>query len=90
MDLRLFISVFVAIFLAELGDKTQLATMSLGAAAHRRWTIFLAASSALVLSSLLGVLLGGLIGQVIPFNMVKIGAGILFILIGIAMILGKL
>ncbi|MBA2847968.1 TMEM165/GDT1 family protein [Thermosulfuriphilus ammonigenes] len=90
MDLRLFISVFVAIFLAELGDKTQLATMSLSAADHRRWTIFLAASSALVLSSLLGVLLGGLIGQVIPFNMVKIGAGILFILIGIAMILGKL
>ncbi|WP_456431188.1 TMEM165/GDT1 family protein [Thermosulfuriphilus sp.] len=90
MDFRLFCSVFVAIFLAELGDKTQLATMSLSAADHRRWTIFLAASTALVLSSLIGVLVGSLIGRIIPLHLIKTGAGILFIILGIAMILGKI
>lgn len=89
MDLKLFTSTFVAIFLAELGDKTQLATLSLAASSGRRWTIFLGASLALMLSTLLGVMAGGLVVNTIPPDYIRIGAGALFILIGIAMLMGK-
>lgn len=89
MDFKLFASTFIAIFLAELGDKTQLATLSLAASSGRRWTIFLGASLALVLSSLIGVITGGVIMKVIPQEYIRMGAGLLFILIGIAMLMGK-
>ncbi|MEW6328086.1 MAG: TMEM165/GDT1 family protein [Thermodesulfobacteriota bacterium] len=89
MDLRLFASTFIAIFLAELGDKTQLATLSLAASSGRCWTIFLGASLALVLSSLIGVMAGGVIMKTIPPEYIRMGAGLLFIIIGIAIIIGK-
>lgn len=55
MDLRLLASTFVAVFLAELGDKTQIAVLTLGAGAKSRLPIFLGASLALVTSSLIAV-----------------------------------
>ena len=61
MDLRVFATVFVTIFVAELGDKTQLATLLYAAEAKNpRIVVFLASSSALVLTSLLGVAAGAL------------------------------
>jgi Ca2+/H+ antiporter, TMEM165/GDT1 family len=55
---RVFISTFITIFLAELGDKTQVTTLLMSAQAEAPWVVFLGAGSALIATSLLGVLLG--------------------------------
>ena len=54
MDLALLLSTFVTVFLAELGDKTQLATVALSGTSDRPLAVFLGSSSALVLASLIG------------------------------------
>ena len=83
MELKAFLTVFVAVFIAELGDKTQLATM-LFAADHEvsKWTVFFAASAALVVASGLGVLAGGLLAEDMNEKVLSIIAGTGFILIG--------
>jgi putative Ca2+/H+ antiporter (TMEM165/GDT1 family) len=83
MDLKLFAASFVAIFLAELGDKTQLATLSLAAAGGgKRLTVFLGSALALVCASALAVLGGELVGKYIPPVMITRAAGALFIVLG--------
>jgi rubrerythrin len=91
MDYRLFLSTFLLIFLAELGDKTQLAALTRTAAADgSRWTVFLAASAALVLSTLIAVLIGEGLSKVMPPKTIKIAAGILFIVFGLLILKGAL
>lgn len=76
-------SIFITVFLAELGDKTQLATLLFAAEAHvSRTEVFLASSSALVLSSLIAVLIGGQLSYYISPRILKIVAGLGFIAIG--------
>jgi Ca2+/H+ antiporter, TMEM165/GDT1 family len=87
MDLRLFLSTFALIFLAELGDKTQLAAFAASASARNPWMVFAGASSALVLSSLIAVLVGSTIHRFIPASYLKIGAGILFVVFGALLLL---
>ena len=83
MDLKVFASVFAAIFIAELGDKTQLATMLFSADKDvSRWTVFLAASLALIVTSALGVLAGKFLSTHINTRYLSYGAGALFIIIG--------
>jgi Ca2+/H+ antiporter, TMEM165/GDT1 family len=55
---KVFGTTFVTIFLAELGDKTQVSTLLMSAESHQPWTIFAGAAAALVTTSLLGVLVG--------------------------------
>lgn len=55
---RVFVSTFITIFLAELGDKTQVTTLLMSAQAEAPWIVFLGAGSALVATSLIGVLVG--------------------------------
>ena len=79
----LFGSVFALIFLAELGDKTQLALLSQSATSTSRWTVFVAASLALAASTAIGVLAGGLLRRWVPDErFIKFGAGVLFLLFG--------
>jgi rubrerythrin len=81
---KLFLSTFVLIFLAELGDKTQLAAMARTASAGgAKWVVFGAASSALVLSTLVAVLFGHILTKFIPEHVLKLTAGGLFILFGV-------
>ncbi|HKX11780.1 MAG TPA: TMEM165/GDT1 family protein [bacterium] len=78
------LAVFLTIFVAELGDKTQLATLLY--ATDRKigaWQVFLAAAAALTLSSLLAVLFGSQLGQWISPKHLKIVAGVGFIAVGI-------
>ena len=77
-----FAVTFAAVFLAELGDKTQLATLGLTAAGGSRLTIFLAASSALVLATLIAVLVGGWLHARLDPRVVQRVAAALFVAIG--------
>ncbi|MCK5231374.1 MAG: TMEM165/GDT1 family protein [Desulfobulbaceae bacterium] len=83
MDFKFFITVFAAIFIAELGDKTQLATMFFASNKEVcKMTVFLGSSLALILASALGVILGSALSQHINAKNMSILAGIGFILIG--------
>jgi len=88
MDWKLFAATFTSIFLAEMGDKTQLATMSL-AAGSSRWTVFAAAASALVATSLIAVLVGEGLTRVVSPLWLKRGAGVVFLVMGAIFLLGK-
>jgi len=82
MDWRLFASTFAAIFLAELGDKTQLATLSLAAGSQQRWVVFVGSALALVASSAVAVLAGDAVARLIPPVWLERGAGAVFLVLG--------
>jgi len=81
---------FATLFLAELGDKTQLSVIILTAKTRSPLPVFLGASTALVVVTLLGVLLGDIIVRTVPADIIKKIAATVFILIGILMLWGKL
>lgn len=84
MDLRVMIPVFASVFIAELGDKTQLATLLFAAdGAVDKVTVFIAASAALVVATGIGVLAGGFVSQHVSPAVLKYVAGAGFIAIGI-------
>ena len=84
MDWKVFLTVFGVVFLAELGDKTQLATMLFASDQQvSKWLIFVAASLALVVASGIGVLVGSALSQVVSEKILHLVAGCGFILIGI-------
>ena len=72
-------SAFLMIFLAELGDKTQLSTFAFASQSKSPLSVFLGASLALVLSSLIGVALGGLVGRFVPERVMKFLAAAVFL-----------
>ncbi len=83
MDIKILLTVFVAVFFAELGDKTQLATMLFAADKEvSKLTVFLGASLALIVASAIGVLAGSFISNYISPKTLNYIAGIGFILIG--------
>ncbi len=87
MDWRLIGSTFGIIFLAELGDKTQLAAISLSASSHKPISIFIGASLALTAVSAIGVAVGDGLTQILPLTVIRKGAAAAFVLIGLAMLL---
>ena len=89
MDLRVFLTTFGIIFLAEMGDKTQLAAMTMAADSKKPWAVFFGASLALAAVSLLGVMVGSFLGDYVPILWVKRVAATAFIVIGVLMLLGK-
>jgi putative Ca2+/H+ antiporter (TMEM165/GDT1 family) len=83
LELKVFFTVFIAVFIAELGDKTQLATMLFAADKEvSRMTVFLASSAALVVATGLGVLAGSLLAEHINTRYLSWLAGSGFIVIG--------
>jgi putative Ca2+/H+ antiporter (TMEM165/GDT1 family) len=88
MDWRLLFTVFSTVFIAEIGDKTQLATLLYASGPQaNRLTVFLGAASALVLTSALGVVAGALLSQYLNPKYLAWVAGAGFIAIGIWTIL---
>jgi len=84
VDYKVLATVFAAVFIAELGDKTQLATMLFAADKEvSKWTVFAGASLALVLASAIGVLAGSLLSEYVSEKLLHNVAGVGFILIGI-------
>ena len=82
-DWQVLVSTFSLIFLAELGDKTQIAAFAFASRTASPLSVFLGAASALVLTSLVAVVLGGVIGRIVPEKIVRLLAGALFIGFGI-------
>lgn len=88
MDWKLLITVFSTIFIAEIGDKTQLATLLYASGAEAsKLTVFLGASLALILTSALGVVVGSLLAQYLNPKYLSWAAGMAFIGVGIWTIL---
>ena len=84
MDLKTLLAIFGTVFLAELGDKTQLATVLFAAnRANSAWLVFAAASLALVAASALAVLAGSVLAQHVNTRHLSIVAGFGFIVIGL-------
>lgn len=83
MDWKIFLTIFIAVFIAELGDKTQLATMLFAADKEvSRYTVFFAASAALIVATAVGVLAGSLLSEYINEKYLHYIAGVGFIAIG--------
>ena len=87
MDITLLVSTFLTVFLAELGDKTQLATVALSGTSSRPLAVFVGSSSALVLASLLGSLAGGSVATVVPTELLQLIASVGFLVIGSRLLL---
>jgi Ca2+/H+ antiporter, TMEM165/GDT1 family len=83
INLELLGSSFVMIFLAELGDKTQIGAFAFAAQARSPLSVFLGASLALVLTTFIAVVLGEVVGRFIPAKVVKVASGLLFLGFGV-------
>jgi putative Ca2+/H+ antiporter (TMEM165/GDT1 family) len=90
MDLKLFATVFSTIFIAELGDKTQLATVLYASqVSHPKLTVFAASAAALILTSAIAVLAGSLVADHVNPNIVRWGAGLGFMVVGTWILLAR-
>ena len=88
--MKIFITAFVTIFLAELGDKTQIATLLFASnKAHNKWVIFFGAALALVLTSAIGVILGSTLSNYLNEKTLKIIGGAGFVIVGIWTLFSK-
>ncbi|MBE9065535.1 TMEM165/GDT1 family protein [Leptolyngbya cf. ectocarpi LEGE 11479] len=81
-----FISTFITIFLAELGDKTQVATLLMSAESHKPLTVFVGAALALISTSLVGVLVGQWLARRVSPDTLDTLAGILLLLISVGLV----
>jgi Ca2+/H+ antiporter, TMEM165/GDT1 family len=84
--LSTFLSTFLTIFLAEMGDKTQLATLLLSAQSRSPWIVFIGSGAALIATSLVGVLLGRYLAKVLSPKTLDIAAGMLLMIIAILLL----
>ena len=89
MILSLLLSTFLTIFIAELGDKTQLATLTISGTSNKPLAVFLGSSTALVFASLLGALAGGSISNFVPEIILKSLASVTFFIIGIRLFINS-
>ncbi len=84
MNIKIFFTIFMTVLFAELGDKTQLATLLFATnKEHSKLMVFLSAASALVVASVIAVLLGNILGKYINPKYLSWIAGAGFIIIGI-------
>ena len=86
MLLTLLFTTFFTVFLAEMGDKTQLTTITLSSTTNKPLAVFIGSSVALILATLLGALAGGSIANLVPAFLLKLLSGIVFLIIGIKLL----
>lgn len=89
MIISLLLSTFLTIFIAELGDKTQLATLTISGTSNKPLAVFLGSSTALVFASLLGASAGGSISNFVPEIILKSIASFTFFIIGIRLFINS-
>ena len=84
--LTIFATTFITIFLAEIGDKTQLSTLLMSAQSHLPWVVFMGSAAALITTSLLGVLVGSWIANRLSPKTVEKSAGVMLLLISLMLL----
>ena len=84
---RCFVSTFITIFLAELGDKTQVATLLLSAQSHQPWVVFGGAAAALVSTSLVGVLLGQWLAKFLTPKTLELATGSILAMVAVLLLI---
>ena len=89
MILSLLLSTFITVFIAELGDKTQLATLTISGTSTKPLAVFLGSASALVFASFLGALTGGSISTFVPEVILKSIASVTFLIIGLKLFINS-
>ena len=89
VDWRVFLSTFALVFLAELGDKTQLATVAMMARSRSPLAVFGGAALALVTITLISVLVSEALLRVVPVAYVSRATGVLFVIVGAMLLLGR-
>jgi putative Ca2+/H+ antiporter (TMEM165/GDT1 family) len=87
--MKTFFSAFAVIFLAELGDKTQLAAIALSSQTGKPLQVFLGASAALTTLTLVAVFLGAGLAQFVPMGIIQKAAGVMFVGFGVLIFFGK-
>lgn len=85
-EFRIFLSTFITIFLAELGDKTQLTILLISAESHAPWIVFLGAGSALIATSLLGVWVGSWLAKRVSARTLETAAAALLLVISVLLL----
>ncbi len=90
MEWKIIGTAFLTLFLAELGDKTQLAVITMTAKTDNKLAVFIGASLALIVVTLLAVLFGGLLTQYVPAEWLQRIVAAAFIVVGVLMLFGKL
>ncbi|HOP74996.1 MAG TPA: TMEM165/GDT1 family protein [Bacillota bacterium] len=83
LNWHIIVLAFTTLFFAEMGDKTQLAVITLVADSKAPLSVFIGASAALTVVSLIGVVFGCAVTKLVPTHFLKFGAGILFVGIGL-------
>ncbi len=86
MDYKLILTTFGLVFLAELGDKTQITALCLAAECQSRISVFIGSAAGLVLTSFIAVFCGDLLARLIPPFYIRIGAGVFFVAAGVMML----
>ncbi len=89
MDWKIILNSFLLIFLAEIGDKTQLVIVGLAAKEKMPLAVFLGAGAALVLATVLAVAFGEALTRLIPLHYIRYLAGLVFIVFGCLILVGK-
>ncbi len=92
MLVSLFISTFITVFLAEMGDKTQIATIAISGSSLNPRAVFVGSATALVMASLIGAIAGGSLSNFVPQGLIKLLAAVGFLIIGVRLVwqtLGK-
>jgi len=85
MDWKVLLSTFAMVFIAELGDKTQLAVISMTCKHGQFWPVFIGATLALAMVTLLGVIGGEVVSHVVPTSVLTKVAAATFIVLGVLM-----
>jgi putative Ca2+/H+ antiporter (TMEM165/GDT1 family) len=83
---KIISTTFVAVFIAELGDKTQLTTLMIAAQSHQPWLVFAGAAIALVSTSLLGVLAGKWLAKTFSVSLLNTLAGLSFLILSLSLL----
>jgi putative Ca2+/H+ antiporter (TMEM165/GDT1 family) len=89
MDIKTLASTFAVVFLAELGDKTQLATFALASSGRSRLSVLVGAAAALVLTSVLAVAAGAALGRAVPEVWLRRGSGALMVVLGVLLLIQR-
>lgn len=90
MNTKILIATFLALFLAELGDKTQLAVITMSAQYKAPFTVFIGGSLALIMVTFIGAYAGSFITKYVPVKYLHLGTGTFFVLIGISILYSTL